>query len=231
LYRDIRAYSLHESEYSRARKLGVRFLRYEEADQPVVTVGDDKSLKVSIIEPILKARLNIPAELLVLSAGVVPDADQRLTKLMKLPYSDDGFLMEAHIKLRPVDSQVEGVFLAGLAHSPKLAEESIAQAGAAAAKAAAILSKDTIQLEACISDVIDENCDGCAYCVDPCPYNAITLIEYASNGKVKKTVESDPAKCQGCGVCMATCPKKGITVKNFDLEELSDMVAAVLTPA
>ncbi len=139
--------------------------------------------------------------------------------------------MEAHIKLRPVDSPVEGVYLAGLAHGPKLADESIAQAGAAAAKAAAILSKNEIQLEARVSEVLDSNCDGCAYCVDPCPFKAITLIEYASDGAVKKTVESDPAKCQGCGVCMATCPKKGIMVRNFDLDELSDMVGAILAPA
>ncbi|MDV2989350.1 MAG: FAD-dependent oxidoreductase [Dehalogenimonas sp.] len=230
LYRDIRTYSLHESEYSRARKLGVRFIRFEENSKPDVIV-DGSRLKISVIDSVLNARLNIPAELVVLSAGIVPDADQSLAKLMKLPHSEDGFLMEAHIKLRPVDSPVEGVFLAGLAHGPKLAEESIAQAGAAAAKAAAILSKDNIQLEACVSEVLDENCDGCAYCVDPCPYDAITLIEYNSNGSLKKTVEADPAKCHGCGVCMATCPKKGIMVKNYYLDELSEMVASILTPA
>ncbi|MEN8614101.1 FAD-dependent oxidoreductase [Dehalogenimonas sp. THU2] len=230
LYRDIRAYSLHEAEYSRARKLGVRFLRYDADQKPVVT-ADGGKLKVSVVDPVLKAKLSIPADLLVLSAGVVPDAEQGLAKLMKLPHSEDGFLMEAHIKLRPVESPVEGVFLAGLAHSPKLADESIAQAGAAAAKAAAILSRNTIQLEACVSEVLDENCDGCAYCVDPCPYDAIKLIEYASKGALKKTVEPDPAKCHGCGVCMATCPKKGIMVKNFYLDELSDMVATILTPA
>lgn len=230
LYRDIRAYSLHEAEYSRARKLGVRFIRFEEAAQPEV-VSEGGHLKVSVIDSVLNAKLSIPADLLVLSAGIVPDTDQSLAKLMKLPHSEDGFLMEAHIKLRPVDSPVEGVFLAGLAHGPKLAEESIAQAGAAAAKAAAILSKENIQLEACVSEVLDENCDGCAYCVDPCPYDAITLIEYASNGNMKKTVEADPAKCHGCGVCMATCPKKGVMVKNFYLDELSEMVASILTPA
>ncbi|AKG54056.1 Cob--CoM heterodisulfide reductase subunit A [Dehalogenimonas sp. WBC-2] len=230
MYRDIRAYSLHEAEYSRARKLGVRFLRYKENERPVVTNLSDK-LSVSVVDPILKAKLKIPTELVVLSAGIIPDADQSLAKLMKLPHSEDGFLMEAHIKLRPVDSLVEGVFLAGLAHGPKLADESIAQAGAAAAKAMAILSRDQIQLDACVSEVLDDNCDGCAYCVDPCPYDAITLIEYAYKGVIKKTVESDPALCHGCGVCMATCPKKGIMVKNYDLDELSDMVSTVLIPA
>jgi heterodisulfide reductase subunit A len=230
LYRDIRAYSLHEAEYTRARKLGIRFLRYEKNEKPVVT-NNNGELRVSVIDPILNARLNIPTDVLVLSTGVVPSDDQELAKLLKLPHSEDGFLMEAHIKLRPVDSPVEGVYLAGLAHGPKLADESIAQAGATAAKAAAILSKNEIKLEAQVSEVLDSNCDGCAYCVDPCPFKAITLIEYASDGAVKKTVESDPAKCQGCGVCMATCPKKGIMVRNFGLDELSDMVAAILAPA
>lgn len=229
LYRDIRAYSLHEAEYTRARKLGVRFIRYEKGREPVAS-QNGTDLVVSVVDPILNARLNIPTDLLVLSTGVVPDGDQELARMLKLPQSEDGFLMEAHIKLRPVDSPVEGVFLAGLAHSPKLADESIAQAGAAAAKAAAILSKEEIKLEACVSEVKDENCDGCAYCVDPCPFKAITLVEYMSGDAVKKTAETDPAKCQGCGVCMATCPKKGIMVKNFDLDELSDMVAAVLSP-
>ncbi|WP_226846858.1 FAD-dependent oxidoreductase [Dehalogenimonas etheniformans] len=229
LYRDIRTYGLHEAEYTRARKLGVRFLRYEQGQNPVVTNSNDE-LRVTVFDPILDAKLNIPADMLVLSTGVAPSEDQELTRLLTLPESEDGFLMEAHIKLRPVDSPVEGVFLAGLAHGPKLADESIAQAGAAAAKAAAILSKGQRQLEACVSEVLDENCDGCAYCVEPCPFKAINLIEYMANGTIKKTVESDPAKCQGCGVCMATCPKKGIMVRNFNLDELSDIVSAVLAP-
>ncbi|WP_240608156.1 FAD-dependent oxidoreductase [Dehalogenimonas alkenigignens] len=229
LYRDIRAYSLHEAEYTRARKLGVRFIRYEQ-NQPPVASQNGTDLVVSVVDPILNARLKIPTDLLVLSTGVVPDEDQELARMLKLPQSEDGFLMEAHIKLRPVDSPVEGVFLAGLAHSPKLADESIAQAGAAAAKAAAILSKEEIRLEACVSEVKDENCDGCAYCVDPCPFKAINLVEYMSGDAVKKTAETDPAKCQGCGVCMATCPKKGIMVKNFNLDELSEMVAALVSP-
>ena len=230
LYRDIRTYGLHEAEYSRARELGVRFIRFKSDEKPMVK-AEGGGLKVSIVDPILHARLNIPTDLLVLSTGVVPAQDQSLAKLLKLPHSEDRFLMEAHIKLRPVESPVEGVFLAGLTNGPKLAEESIAQAGAAAAKAAAILSKIEIQTEPRVSEVLDANCDGCAYCIEPCPFNAITLVEYISGDSVKKTVESDPAKCQGCGVCMATCPKKGIMVKNFDLEELSDLVASVLTPA
>jgi len=228
LYRDMRAYGFNEAHYSRARELGVRFIRFEQDEKPEVSVADGR-LKVSVRDPILDIKLNIAADLLVLSAGVVSGADtQDLAKKMKLPLTEDEFFLEAHIKLRPVDFSNDGIFLAGLAHSPKLLDETIAQASAAAARASAILSKKEIELEACISQVVDANCDGCAYCVDPCPFDAVTLIEYMQDGMVKKTVESDPAKCHGCGVCMATCPKKGILVRNFSLDQISDMVEAAM---
>ena len=228
LYRDIRSYGLNESEYTRARDKGVRFIRYEDNEKPEVSPEGER-LKVSLRDPLLNARLNIPADLVVLSAGIVPgEGSEELAKKLKVALTEDGFFLEAHIKLRPVDFANDGIFLCGLAHSPKSVDETITQASAAAARASAILSKPQIQLEARISQVLDENCDGCAYCVDPCPFNAITLIEYMKDGAVKKTVESDPAKCHGCGVCMATCPKKGISIRNFQLEQISEMVDAAL---
>jgi len=148
--------------------------------------------------------------------------------MLKIPLDQNGFFLEAHLKLRPVDFATEGVFLCGLAHSPKTISESIAQASAAAARAATIISWDTIELEGTLSFVVDENCDGCAYCVDPCPYKAITLIEYMKDGAIKKTVEVDETACKGCGVCQATCPKKGIFVRGFKLEQISAMVSAAL---
>lgn len=227
-YRDMRTYGLHEAEYTKAREKGVIFLRFENGETPEVTEEGGK-LKISLRDPILDTKLNVPADLLVLSAGIVPSEDNKeISSKLKLPLNEDGFFMEAHIKLRPVDFSTDGIFLCGLAHSPKSVDESIVQASAAAARASALLSQKSIELEAKISEVVDENCDGCAYCVDPCPYDAITLIEYMKNGTVKKTVESDPAKCHGCGVCMATCPKKGITVKNFSLDQISDMVESAM---
>jgi heterodisulfide reductase subunit A len=135
------------------------------------------------------------------------------------------------MKLRPVDFATEGVFMCGLAHAPKSVQESMVQADAAAARAATILSKDEIALEATISQVVDENCDGCAYCIDPCPFNALTLIEYMYNGNIKKAVDRDAALCKGCGVCQATCPKQGIFIRNFRLDQLSAMVDAALVEA
>jgi heterodisulfide reductase subunit A len=231
LYRDMRSYGFNEAYYSRARELGVRFIRYEQDEKPEVSVEGGR-LKVSVRDPILDIKLNIATDLLILSAGVIPGEDTTdLAKKMKLPLTEDEFFLEAHIKLRPVDFSNDGIFLAGLAHSPKLLDETIAQASAAATRASVILSKKEIELEPCISKVIDENCDGCAYCVDPCPFEAISLIEYMKDGTIKKIVESDSVKCHGCGVCMATCPKKGIKVRNFSLEQIADMVEAAIGTA
>jgi heterodisulfide reductase subunit A len=228
LHRDMRTYGFYENYYSQAREKGVRFIRMEDGTRPEV-IANNGHLKVSVLDDILRARLNIETDLLVLSSGIVPgDGNKSLAQILKLPLTQDGFFLEAHLKLRPVDFSTDGIFLCGLAHSPKSMGESIAQAGAAAARAATILSKPRMQLEAAISEVVEENCDGCAYCVDPCPYQAITLVEYEKDGVLKKKVVTDPAKCRGCGVCQATCPKQGIIVRNYRLDMLSAMVDAAL---
>jgi heterodisulfide reductase subunit A len=150
--------------------------------------------------------------------------------MLKVPLNRDRFFLEAHLKLRPVEFATDGVFLCGLAHSPKGLEETIAQATAAAARAATILAKDNLTPESAISEVIDENCDGCAYCIDPCPYHALTLLEYVRSGQIKKTVETNEALCKGCGVCQATCPKAGIFVRHYSLNQIAAVVEAALAP-
>ena len=228
LYRDMRTYGLREEHYRQARDKGVRFIRYEQDRKPEV-VARNGTLQVSCVDPILKTPLRIDCDLVALAAAIVPgEGVDKVGQLYKVPLNQDKFFLEAHMKLRPVDFATDGVFMCGLAHCPKSVEESIAQAGAAAARAATILSKDEIEIDAVISEVVDDNCDGCAYCIDPCPYKALTLIEYMSNGSIKKTVERDGALCKGCGVCQATCPKKGIFIRNFRLEQLGAMVDAAL---
>ena len=230
LYRDIRTYGFKESYYSKARQMGVIFIRYDKDKKPEV-VEKNGVLKVSLVDPILNRPVTINADLLVLSAGTIPYPENKdLAQMLKVPLDQDKFFLEAHMKLRPVDFATEGVFLCGLAHSAKSIEESITQACGAAARASTILSKDTVELEANISFVVDENCDGCAYCIDPCPYKALTLIEYMKDGAIKKTVEVDESTCKGCGVCMATCPKMGIFVKGFKLQQISAQVEAALKP-
>jgi heterodisulfide reductase subunit A len=228
LYRDIRTYGFRESYYSKARKEGVVFIRYREDKKPQVSRNGDK-IMVSVYDAILGMEVEIPADVVVLSAGVVPhEENKEVAQLFKVPLTQDKFFLEAHIKLRPVDFATEGVFLAGLAHSPKLIEESIIQAQAAAARASTILSHDHLELEANISMIIDENCDGCAYCVEPCPYKAITLIEYMWQGSVKKVAEVNESLCKGCGCCMATCPKRGAMVRGFTLDQISAQINAAL---
>jgi len=230
LYRDMRTYGFNEEYYRQARNEKVLFIRYDTDGKPEVT--NDENIEVSVNEPLLGQRIVLQPDLLVLSSRIDPNTDnETIAKMLKIPLNQDGFFLEAHMKLRPVDFATEGVFLAGLAHSPKNLTETIAQGEAVAGRAATIISKKEMNLSAMISEVVDANCDGCAYCIDPCPYNALKLIEFMRNGAIKKTVEQNEALCKGCGVCMATCPKLGIFVRNFKIEQLQAMIDACLEPA
>jgi len=228
LYRDIRTYGFKEKYYTEARRRGVKFIRFNENNKPEV-IRDNENVIVKVIDSVLNIPIEIPADLIVLSAGIVPNDDNKeMAQHFKIPLTQEGFFLEAHMKLRPVDFATDGVFLCGLAHFPKSIDESIIQAQASAARAQTILSRDKIELEANISTVIDENCDGCAYCVEPCPYKAITLLEYIWKDTTKKVVEVNESVCKGCGTCMATCPKKGTLVKGFTLEQIGAQVDAAL---
>lgn len=228
LYRDIRTYGFNEGYYTKAREKDVRFIVYDADKKPDVEKVNGQ-LKVSVYDPVLNTKVNIKTDLLILSTGVIPRDDAKdLAQKLKVPLTSDGFFLEAHMKLRPVDFATDGVFLCGLAHFPKTVDESIAQALAASSRASTIISKEEIELAAVISNVVDENCDGCAYCIEPCPYQALTLLEYMREGSIKKTVEVDELKCKGCGTCMATCPKKGIYIRNFKLEHIAAQIEAAL---
>ena len=227
LYRDIRTYRFKESYYTKAREQGVAFVRYDER-KPEVS-KNSHGLDVTVTDQTLGMPILISADLVVLSAGIHPNDDNRqIAQFLKVPLNSEGFFLEAHMKLRPVDFMTDGVFLCGLAHSPKTLQESILQAQAASARAATILAQDTIELEANISHVVDEKCDGCAYCVDTCPYKAITLLEYMWQGSVKKVVETNDSTCKGCGCCQATCPKDGVLIQGFTLEQIRAQIEAAL---
>jgi heterodisulfide reductase subunit A len=228
LYRDMRTYGFHEGFFGDARDKGVRFLRYDVDKKPTVE-KNEKGLQVEVFDRMLNRDVSLSADLLVLSTGVVPQDDaEDLAKMLKVSQSQEKFFLEAHMKLRPVDFSTEGIYMCGLAHWPKTADESVSQACATASRAATILSQEEMELEGTVSCVLDANCDGCAYCVNPCPVDAITVIEYASRGAVKKTVEVNTSLCKGCGSCQATCPKEGITVKHFRLDQIEAMVEAAL---
>jgi heterodisulfide reductase subunit A len=228
LYRDVRTYGFKESYYTQARQQGVVFLRFEEKQKPEV-VSNRNGLEVYVQDQTLEMPVLIKADLVVLSAATVANpGNKELAQLLKVPLNEDGFFLEAHRKLRPIDFATDGIYLCGAAHSPMTVGEAIAQASGAAAHAASVLSRDAIDLEPTISHVVEEKCDGCAYCVDPCPYKAITLVEYISDGEVKKRVQVNEAVCKGCGTCQATCPKGAIFVWHFRPEQLTAEVHAAL---
>ncbi|HIC90702.1 MAG TPA: CoB--CoM heterodisulfide reductase iron-sulfur subunit A family protein, partial [Syntrophaceae bacterium] len=227
LYRDIRAYGFIEDYYREARAKGIIFIRYDLESKPDVKVHG--RLLVSVPDPVLRRPIEISADLLILAPAVVASPDnKKLSELYKVATNEDGFFLEAHMKLRPVDFATDGIFLAGLAHYPKPIEETISQAQAAAARAATILSKPAIELEAATSEVIDDVCDGCGYCIETCPFQAISLIEYMKDGQVRKIVETNESLCKGCGNCQATCPKRGIYIKHFRLDQLERIIEAAL---
>jgi heterodisulfide reductase subunit A len=143
----------------------------------------------------------------------------------------NNFFMGALGKLKPLDFTADGIFLCGTAHSPKGIPCAIAEGEGAASRVATIISHDALQKEPTLSFVVDENCDGCAYCIDPCVFDAITLFEYMHEGNVRKTVDVNEAVCKGCGVCMATCPKEGIYVRHFKPEQFKAMIHAALEVA
>ncbi|MGB3716632.1 MAG: FAD-dependent oxidoreductase [Candidatus Promineifilaceae bacterium] len=235
LYRDIRTYGLLEKYYRKAREKGVVFMRFEDEADPQVSLPNDDGanakLSVAVHDAMLDDRVELKADRVVLSVATVPHSDaSHLAQLLKVPLTQDGFFQEAHLKLAPVDFATEGIFLCGMAHYPKKAvTESVIQAKAAAGRAATILSRPVIEISPTISHVLADKCDGCAYCVDPCPYKAITLVEYENEaGQIKKRVVVDEALCKGCGTCQATCPKDAIYVSHFKLDQLRAMTMAAL---
>ncbi len=225
LYRDIRAYGFREKQYNRARELGVTFVRYEPESRPRVR-PDGERILVSAFDPVLGMNLEIPADLVALAARVDANPDnERLSQLFKVPLTRERFFLEAHVKLRPVDFATEGVYVAGMAHSPKSITESISQARAAAGRATTIISRDTYQAEAAIAAVNEDLCDGCAICVGVCEYNALEVEERPRGGKIVKLNE---AACKGCGACVAACPSGAMEQKGFKSEQILAEIDAAL---
>jgi len=178
LFRDMRTYGEREIFYEEARDQGVIFIRYHQAEPPRVEEGVDGRIKITVRDHILERPVQLSVDLLTLATAIIPHHNGPLAELYKIPLNAEGFFTEAHAKIKPVEATTDGIYLAGLSHYPKPLQESVAEALAAASRAATVLSRDFLELESNISRVVDKNCDGCAFCVDACPFKAITLNAY-----------------------------------------------------
>ncbi|MDL2286506.1 FAD-dependent oxidoreductase [Desulfococcaceae bacterium OttesenSCG-928-F15] len=222
LYRDIRTYGEKEYLYKKARDLGVIFIRYELVNKPQVTM-EGENLSLTVTDHILKRPLILSPDLLVLASAVVPYKDERLAQFFKVPLNDDGFFVEAHVKLAPSDFATDGVFLAGLAHYPKPIDEAIAQAQAAAARATGLLARKTINTSGTVAYVNTAFCSSCGVCVAVCPYNAPGIIP---EGPRAGKAEINPVLCKGCGACVSSCRSGALNLKGFEEAQILAMIDA-----
>ncbi|MEW6665847.1 MAG: FAD-dependent oxidoreductase [Thermodesulfobacteriota bacterium] len=210
LYREMRTYGFQEDYYRLARERGVLFFRYDEKEKPLVRA---EAGKVALIfrDPILGREVNLSADCLALSTGLVADQEgtEDLATVFRLPRTQDGYFLEDHVKLRPVDLPVPGFFVAGTAHAPKTIRECIAQAQAAAGRARTLLARDVINLGAAVARVDGKKCAACLICVRACPFG-VPFINAEGYSEI------DPAKCHGCGTCAAACPAKAIQLMQYE---------------
>ena len=213
LYRDVRTFGLDEILYKEAREAGVQFVRYEPEQKPDVNAVNGK-LEVKVFDQNLREEMTLSADYLVLSAAIRPGEHNRdLATTLKLPMDADGFFLEAHVKLRPLDSGNAGYFLCGLGHGPKFLDESVAQAKGAASRAATILSKKQMMVEAQVAVVDRENCVVCLTCMRTCPFNVPKVDEDGF-------ITIDSAACRGCGNCASACPRKVIQIQHMKDDQI-----------
>lgn len=220
LYRDIRTYGFAEDYYRKARELGVHFLRFKEHEEPRVEQVDNK-IQVSFRDITLGREMTIFPDQLILSAGMVAGETEELSNMIKAPLTSDHFFLEAHVKLRPVDTQTDGIFICGTAHSPKRIDETISQSLAASSRACSLLAKDYIEVGGVVARVDPELCAACLICVRACPYE----VPFINKDGVS---EIDISKCHGCGICAAECPAKAITLQHFEDSQILAEVDALM---
>ncbi len=230
LYRDMRTYGFREDYYYEAASKGVRFVRWEPDGRPEVEPARDEEgkpvLRVSVPNAILGQTLALDADLLVLSAAVVPSpGNPEIARLFKVTVNPDGFFQEAHVKLRPVDFAADGVFLCGTNHYPKHIPEAVSQAWGAAGRAVTLLSKDTVTASGSVCEVEASACIACGACIDVCAYDAI----HWGGTKANKSAEVNAALCKGDGLCCSNCPTGAIVLRHFTDQEVFSQIDAALS--
>ena len=213
LYRDMRTYGLREDLYREARTKGVVFIRYDDQKELKVD-GDQGGLQLRFTHYALQREMELRPELLILATAIVSPKENPIAKLFKVPVNNDGFFVEAHVKLRPIDFATDGVFVCGLAHAPKPIDESVAHGLGAASRAVTLLSQKEMFGNAVVAHIEAETCVGCQGCVKVCPYEAIRYLED------RKICEINEAICKGCGACAATCPSASAQLRRFSSRQI-----------
>ncbi|MBW1769709.1 MAG: CoB--CoM heterodisulfide reductase iron-sulfur subunit A family protein [Deltaproteobacteria bacterium] len=220
LHRDIRTYGFAEDYYRKAREIGIHFMRYNEHEDPIVEQVDGR-IHATVKDLTLGREITLESDQVILSTGVVAGDTEDLASKLKVPLTSEHFFLEAHVKLRPVDTQSDGIFVCGMAHSPKTIDESISQAMAASARACRLLSQDWIDVGGIVARVDPELCASCLVCVRACPYE----VPFINDEGVS---EIDISNCQGCGVCAAECPAKAIDLLHFEDTQILAQISALL---
>ncbi len=222
LYRDIRTYGFYESYYQEAREAGVNFVRYEQNSKPVLTLDGENRPVLTFFDHILGKDQEYHTDIAVVTTGISPHQDPDLHKILKIPRTREGFFLEAHAKLKPLDVATEGMFICGLAHSPKNLMESMSQAGGAAARAATLLAKEEITSTGNPVRCIERVCSGCGLCVEICPFDARELDEETGKARIIEVL------CQGCGACATACPNAATEQLGFTKKQLYQMIEEVV---
>jgi len=227
LFRDIRTYGFREEYYKDAAQKGAKFVRFDDDKKPEVSEKAGK-LEVKVTDEDTGKHLVLTPDSLILASGTraQPDAGE-LAPMLKVPMTKEGFFLEAHMKLRPVDFATEGVYLAGVAHGPKFIDESIAQALGAVARAMTVLSKTTLEAEGIVASIDENLCDGCGICIPTCEYKALEIVKNEKDPE-KKLAEVNVGLCKGCGACVGSCPAGALTQKGFKDEQIIAMIDAAL---
>jgi len=223
LYRDLRSYGLREDLYREARARGINFIRHD-FDKGLDVTAEGTDLRVRFTDTILRRRMEIRPDIVVLATAITPPKENPLAQQYKVTLNDDGFFMEAHVKLRPVDCATDGVFICGLAHAPKPLDESVAQAQAAATRAITLLAKKTIQMSGTVAHTDSMSCSSCGVCVALCPYSAPSFIQ---KGPFTGKAEINPVLCKGCGLCVASCRSGAIHLRGFDNDQIFAQIFAL----
>ena len=223
LFGDLRVYKEYEDFYRRARDLEVRFIRHIEEVRPEIAQTPEGKLQVMAYDALYGTEVTFPAKWVVLSTPLIPSKDEiMLARMLKIPIATDGFLMEAHLKLRPVDTNVDGIFIAGTVSGPKDVSESIISGGAAAGRASILMGNGKVKTEAITAVVNEDPCIGCGLCEEICPYGAPKVEEGKS--KIREIL------CRGCGSCAAECPKQAIIMRHYRDDQVLAQVKALLSP-